>query len=66
MHRPRIERLALGKLAGAAVDMHATVVIPPATALEPDQGIREQLTALDLSMAGSMTGSMAGAMPRDA
>jgi precorrin-3B methylase len=51
MHRPRIERLALGKLAGADVDMHATLVIPPATALEPDLETREQLTALDLSMA---------------
>ena len=43
----RIERLALGKLPGADIDMHATLVVPPATALEPDRQIRERLTVLD-------------------
>jgi precorrin-3B methylase len=47
MHEPRIERLALGKLPGADVDMHATLVIPPGRPLEPDPEIRERLSALD-------------------
>jgi uncharacterized protein YabN with tetrapyrrole methylase and pyrophosphatase domain len=51
MHRPRVERLALGELPGADVDMHATLVMPPAVALEPDRATRERLSALDASMA---------------
>jgi precorrin-3B methylase len=47
MQQPRIERLALGKLAEADIDMHMTLVIPPARALEPDPQIRERLNALD-------------------
>jgi hypothetical protein len=46
-HRSRIERLALGKLPHADLDMHATVVIPPTKALQPDHEIRDRLTALD-------------------
>jgi hypothetical protein len=47
MHQPRIERIALGNLPGAQLDMHATLVIPPARALEPDLRIRQRLSALD-------------------
>lgn len=47
MHEPRIERLPLGKLPEADVDMHVTLVIPPASPLEPDHQIRERLRALD-------------------
>jgi uncharacterized protein YabN with tetrapyrrole methylase and pyrophosphatase domain len=47
MHQPRIERLALGRLPTADIDMHATLVIPPSTALRPDLEIRERLAALD-------------------
>jgi hypothetical protein len=31
--------------------MHVTVVVPPATALQPDMEIRNRLAALDLSVA---------------
>jgi precorrin-6B methylase 1 len=47
VRQPRIERLALRELPGADIDMHVTLVIPPARALELDQEIRERLTALD-------------------
>jgi hypothetical protein len=47
MHEPRMERLPLGDLPGADIDMHATLVIPPARPLEPDLQIRERLSALD-------------------
>jgi hypothetical protein len=47
MHQPRMERLPLGMLPDADIDMHATLVIPPARALEPDLQIRERLSALD-------------------
>jgi hypothetical protein len=50
MHQPRMERIALGKLPDAQIDMHATLVIPPARALEPDLQIRERLSALDAAM----------------
>jgi uncharacterized protein YabN with tetrapyrrole methylase and pyrophosphatase domain len=49
--RPRIERITIGQLPAIDIDMHATVVIPPATALEPDEPIRERLAALDRSAA---------------
>jgi RimJ/RimL family protein N-acetyltransferase/precorrin-3B methylase len=45
--RPRIERTTIAQLPGAQIDMHATVVIPPAVALQPDQAIRARLAALD-------------------
>lgn len=45
--QPRIERLALGSLPDADIDMHVTLVVPPATALEPDQQTRARLAALD-------------------
>ncbi|HWW81525.1 MAG TPA: SAM-dependent methyltransferase [Steroidobacteraceae bacterium] len=47
MHEPRMERLPLGKLPEAEVDMHDTLVIPPARTLEPDLQIRERLSSLD-------------------
>ena len=49
MHKPRIERLPLGELPGAEIDMQVTVVIPPAKALEIDLETRSRLAALDLS-----------------
>jgi hypothetical protein len=45
-HQPRIERLPLGKLPEADIDLQATLVIPPAQALERDPEIRERLLAL--------------------
>lgn len=47
MQDPLIERIPLGKLPDAQVDMHSTLVIPPARPLEPDMQIRERLSALD-------------------
>lgn len=47
--QPRIEWLPLGKLASADIDMHATVVIPPSTTLQPNLKIRERLAMLDYS-----------------
>jgi len=47
MHEPRMERLPLGKLPETEIDMHVTLVIPPARPLEPDLQIRERLRALD-------------------
>jgi uncharacterized protein YabN with tetrapyrrole methylase and pyrophosphatase domain len=47
MHDARIERLPLGRLPEADIDMHATLVIPPARPLEPDPEIRARLSALD-------------------
>jgi Tetrapyrrole (Corrin/Porphyrin) Methylases len=47
MHEPRMDRLPLGMLPEAEVDMHETLVIPPARTLEPDLQIRERLSSLD-------------------
>jgi precorrin-3B methylase len=47
MHQPRMDRMPLGSLPEADIDMHATLVIPPCQPLEPDQEIRERLSALD-------------------
>jgi precorrin-6B methylase 1 len=49
VHSPRIERLNLGKLPSADIDMHATVVIPPSTVLQANHEIRERLAVLDQS-----------------
>ena len=46
--QPRIERLELGALPGADFDLHATLVIPPATSLQPDRQTLARLAALDL------------------
>jgi hypothetical protein len=47
---PRMERLALRRLPDAQFDMHASLVIPPATALQPDAEVCERLSALDSTM----------------
>lgn len=46
--QPWIERLELGALPGADFDLHATLVIPPATSLQPDRQTLARLAALDL------------------
>jgi len=45
--RPSIQNVTLAALPAADIDMHATLVIPPHTAFEPDQEIRQRLDALD-------------------
>jgi hypothetical protein len=45
--QPRIERTTIAQLPNVDIDMHATVVIPPALSLQPDNEIRERLAALD-------------------
>jgi hypothetical protein len=47
LHQPRIERLPLRALPSADIDMHATLVIPPARPLEPDLQVRKRLADLD-------------------
>lgn len=47
MHQPHIHRVALGDLAETDMDMHMTLVVPPAHPLEPDPQIRARLDALD-------------------
>jgi hypothetical protein len=47
MQDSRIDRLPLGQLPDAAIDMHVTLVIPPSRPLEPDLTIRERLDAID-------------------
>ena len=45
--QPTIVRLPLSQLPAAAADMHFTLVLPPARALQPDQETRNRLSALD-------------------
>jgi precorrin-3B methylase len=45
--KPKIERIQLGQLQASAIDMHATVVIPPSRTLEVDSEIRARLSVLD-------------------
>jgi len=47
--RPRIERTRLSHLTDASVDLHATLVLPPASELLADEGIRARLAQLDAS-----------------
>jgi len=47
MHRPHIERISLRDLPAANVDMHMTLVVPPASRLQADPTVREWLAALD-------------------
>jgi precorrin-6B methylase 1 len=49
--RPKIIRLRLAELPGSEADMHFTLVIPPAQALQPDHHVRERLSALDRELA---------------
>jgi hypothetical protein len=50
MHEPRIERLPLAKLPDADIDLHVTLVIPPARSPESDLEIRARLSALDAAV----------------
>jgi uncharacterized protein YabN with tetrapyrrole methylase and pyrophosphatase domain len=54
-HTARIERLPLGKLPEAEMDMHVTLVVPPARALQPDPAIRARLSALDSTVTGTVS-----------
>jgi uncharacterized protein YabN with tetrapyrrole methylase and pyrophosphatase domain len=48
IEQPRIERIALRDFPVADIDLHVTLVIPPATALQPDTQTRARLAALDV------------------
>lgn len=50
--KPHIERITLASLPEAQIDSQVTLVIPPATDLLPDAGIRKRLAALDESEQG--------------
>jgi hypothetical protein len=56
MNEHRVQRLRLGALAQADVDPHATLVIPPSTALEPNPQVRARVGALDLASSASCAG----------
>ena len=43
---PRIDHTTIAGLVDADIDLHATVVLPPARELEPDAEVRERLSAL--------------------
>ena len=45
---PRIERLQLQQLPQASFDLQATLVVPPARPLEPDDEVRARLAQLDI------------------
>jgi precorrin-6B methylase 1 len=45
--RPQIVRLPLRALPEAHCDMHCTLVVPPASTLEPDEEVRERLRMLE-------------------
>jgi uncharacterized protein YabN with tetrapyrrole methylase and pyrophosphatase domain len=49
IQQARIERLPLRALPDADIDMHVTVVIPPATTMQPNHEVRERLAALSTS-----------------
>jgi uncharacterized protein YabN with tetrapyrrole methylase and pyrophosphatase domain len=49
VQQPTIERLALHQLPQTELDMHMTVVIPPAIPLQPDEEIRARLARLDVA-----------------
>jgi precorrin-6B methylase 1 len=49
--RPKIIRIPLRDLPGAATDMHSTMVVPPARPLQLDHEIRARLAALDHELA---------------
>jgi len=51
IHTPRIEHTTIAGLVDADIDLHATVVLPPARELEPDPEIRARLDALDAVVA---------------
>lgn len=45
--KPYVERITLSELASREIDLHSTVVIPPATELLPDSETREKLALLE-------------------
>lgn len=47
--RPWVERLPLGALPSAEVDMHMTAVIPPAQSMQPNAEVRARLAEIELS-----------------
>lgn len=47
IHAPRIEHTSVAGLIAADIDLHATVVLPPARELEPNADIRARLSQLD-------------------
>jgi uncharacterized protein YabN with tetrapyrrole methylase and pyrophosphatase domain len=47
---PKFERVRLNQLPHSSIDIHATVVIPPARELAPDLEIRARLTALEAAL----------------
>jgi hypothetical protein len=51
IQQARIERITLGALPDAEIDLQDTIVLPPCKALEPSPDIRARLTALDESLA---------------
>jgi hypothetical protein len=51
IERPRIERIALRALESTAVDLGATVVLPPSRPLEPDRATADLLRGLDAEAA---------------
>jgi precorrin-3B methylase len=51
--QPVVARLPLGTLPDAEVDMHMTVVIPPATAMQPNPEVRKRLAAIQMSSSGN-------------
>ncbi len=53
IHRPRIDRLPLAQLPAAEIDLHVTLVVPPAQRLEPDLETCERLSALDRKVSGA-------------
>lgn len=53
IHAPRIEHTTLQGLIAADIDLHATVVLPPARELQANEAVRERLRQLDLAVAHS-------------
>jgi hypothetical protein len=47
LHEHRVQRLRLRELPAAQIDLHATLVLPPARPLEPNLQVRARLSALD-------------------
>jgi uncharacterized protein YabN with tetrapyrrole methylase and pyrophosphatase domain len=53
IEQPRIERIALRRLAEANIELPDTIVIPPARALAVNRGMLKRLAALDREAAGA-------------
>ncbi|HET7779907.1 MAG TPA: hypothetical protein VFL07_15260, partial [Rudaea sp.] len=45
--QPRIERVTLGELSGASIELPDTLVVPPARTLEIDKRMLERLAAIE-------------------